>query len=400
MTARLAVLVRWLLLAALVGAVCGASSAFFLWALARVTTLRIEHRVLVLALPLAGLLVGALYDRYGATVRGGTNQVVAALSAPAAKLPTRMAPMVLLGTLATHLVGGSAGREGTAVQMSGSLASRLGRELGLDATSRRIFLRAGVAAGFGSVFGTPIAGALFALEVAHAERIEVVALLPAIVASLIADRVARALGAMHGTTPTVPDLAFTPGTVLAWLVFAAAVAAVVGAFLAATDAVRRAGERRLPRLAFRMAFGGLAVLGLVTATGAHEHLGLSLPLLERAFVDPSLPKATFALKWLFTVLTIGAGFIGGEVTPLFVIGAALGNALAPTLGLPLPLAATVGLAATFGAAANCPIALAVMAAEMAGIGVLPHVLFVTAVATALLGERALYPARYATNSPK
>lgn len=393
MTAGLLTLVRWLAQGALIGCLTGLSSAIFLYALERVTKLRLEHRALVFAMPLGGALVGLLYDRYGAPIREGTNLVVRALRDDRVEVPTRMAPMVLTGTLATHLVGGSAGREGTAVQMGASLAARVADELGMAPSSRRILLRAGVAGGFGGVFGTPIAGTVFALELARRDRVEAQALLPSLSAALVADAVVHGLGTNHGAYPLVAEIELRPGVLLAWLAFATAVALVVAAFLWLTHAVKRVSERLSSKRSLRLALGGLAVATVATVTRAEDLLGLSEPVLERALVDPTLPTATFAAKLALTALTLGAGFIGGEVTPLFVIGAALGNALAAPLGLPLTLAAMVGLVATFGAAAGTPFALAFMAAELGGAALLPHALLVTTAASAMLGETTLYSAR-------
>src|SRR5262245_22015553 len=157
--------------------------------------------------------------------------------------------------------------------------------------------------------------------------------------------------------------------------------------------MKEAGERLLPRLGLRMCAGGaLIVLGW-QLIGTSDYLGLGVPTIVRAFGDPALPEAAFAAKLGFTALTLGAGFLGGEVTPLFFIGAALGNLLARLLGLPLGLGAGVGLAAMFAVCSNTPLALSVMAVELLGASVLPHVLIVSALAYVLVGHRGIYPAQ-------
>ncbi|MET0403651.1 MAG: chloride channel protein [Cystobacter sp.] len=384
---------QWLVLGSLVGLVCGVASALFLFLLEEATHWRTGHDSVVYLLPLAGLVTGALYGRWGASIRGGNNLVIDTVHEGGARIPARMAPMVLLGTVLTHLFGGSAGREGTAVQMGASLADTLAHRLRVSPETRRELLAAGIAGGFGSVFGTPIAGTVFGLEVISVGRLQYEALVPALVAALVGDFVTRSLGIHHTQYPAVAPLALTPGVVGKWLLFGAAVAVVAVVFVEGVHFLKKHLEKRIPSLAWRMALGGALVVLLWKAVGTSDYLGLSLPLLERSFVDASLPPATFALKLLFTLVTLGAGFLGGEVTPLFVVGAALGNVLAGPLGLPLALAAGVGLAALFGAAANTPLALSLMAVELLGAAVLPHVVIVTVTAYLLTGQRGIYPSQ-------
>lgn len=384
---------QWLLLGGLVGVVCGVASAVFLYLLDVATHWREQHPAIVFTLPLAGLAIGALYARWGQPIRGGNNLVIDTVHEGDTQLPLRMAPMVLLGTVLTHLFGGSAGREGTAVQMGGSLADAIAHRFRVDATTRRELLAAGIAGGFGSVFGTPIAGAVFGLEVVCVGRMGYEALLPALVASVVGDLVTRGLGIAHTVYPTPAALPLSALVLARWLVFAVAVALVSVVFVEGTQLLKRVLEKRLPGLPLRMAAGGLAVVVLWQLVGTDAYLGLGVPTIVRAFVDPSLPSSAFALKLLFTVVTLGAGFLGGEVTPLFFIGAALGNVLARLLGLPVDLGAAVGMAALFAAAANTPLALSIMAVELVGASVLPHVAIVATVAYLLTGHRGIYPSQ-------
>lgn len=375
------------------GCVCGAASALFLFLLDEATTFRERHSVLVYTLPLAGLVIGALYARWGAPIRGGNNLVIDTVHEGDQQLPLRMAPMVLLGTVLTHLFGGSAGREGTAVQMGGSLADAIAHRLRVSPDIRRELLAAGIAGGFGSVFGTPIAGAVFGLEVVVVGRMGYEALLPALVASVVGDLVTRSLGIVHTVYPVPAALPLSGWVLAKWLVFAVAVAGVAIIFVEGTHRLKKLLEGRVPWLPVRMAAGGLAVVGLWKLAGTDAYLGLGVPTIVRAFVDPTLPESAFAWKLLFTAVTLGSGFLGGEVTPLFFIGAALGNVLARLLGLPLDLGAAVGMAALFAAAANTPLALSIMAVELVGASVLPHVVIVATVAYLLTGHRGIYPAQ-------
>ncbi len=386
-------LTQWLLLGGVVGAVCGVASAVFLSLLDEATRLREGNEALVWALPVAGLVLGAVYGRWGRSIRGGNNLVLDTVHQGDAQVPLRMAPMVLVGTVLTHLFGGSAGREGTAVQMGGSLADAVAHRFRVGLDTRRELLAAGIAWGFGSEFGTPVAGAGFGLEVVVVGRLGYEALVPALVASVVGDLVTRGLGIGHTVYPVPAVLPLTAWVLAKWLVFAVAVAAVAVVFVEGTHRLKALAEKRVPWLPLRMALGGVAVVGLWRLSGTGEYLGLGVPGILRAFEDPALPVSAFAWKLVFTAVTLGAGFLGGEVTPLFFIGAALGNVLARVLGLPIDLGAAVGLAALFAAAANTPLALSLMAVELVGASVLPHVAIVATVAYLLTGHRGIYPAQ-------
>lgn len=390
---RYGVLGQWLVLGSAVGVLCGAASALFLWLLERATTFRVEHEAIVYALPVAGLLIGLVYERFGQTIKGGNNLVIDTIHDEGPEIPLRMAPMVLIGTVLTHVFGGSAGREGTAVQMGASITDWVSHRLRVGKDVRRQLLAAGAAAGFGSVFGTPIAGAVFGLEFIVLGRIEYRALVPALVASVVGDMTTRALGIVHTPYPAAPSVPLTPLLLAKWLVFAAAVALVTTTFIELTHFIKKRGEARLRRLPLRMFVGGLVVVALWKLVGTSDYLGLGVPVIVRAFDDPSLPAYAFALKLLFTAVTLGAGFLGGEVTPLFFVGATLGSVLARMLGIPIELGAGVGLAAVFAASSNAPLALSIMAMELLGASVFPHVVIVCVVAYLLTGHRSIYPAQ-------
>ena len=390
---RLLALGQWTLLGAAVGILCGAASALFLWLLERATRLRTGHETIVFTLPVAGLAIGWLYERFGRPIKGGNNLVIDTIHDDGPEIPLRMAPMVLAGTVLTHVFGGSAGREGTAVQMGASLTDWLSHRLRLGRHVRRKLLAAGVAGGFGSVFGTPIAVAIFGLEFVVLGHVEYEALVPALVASLVGDFTTRALGIHHTDYPVAPHVGLDPLLFGKWIVFAVAVAAATFTFIELVHFIRRQGEQRVPRLPVRMFLGGLAVVGLWRLCGTSDYLGLGVPTIVRAFVDPTLPLGAFAWKLVFTAVTLGAGYLGGEVTPLFFVGAALGNALGRALGIPLGLAAGAGMAATFAAASNTPLALSIMAMELLGGGAFPHVVIVCAFAYVLSGHRSIYGAQ-------
>lgn len=389
----LAALAQWLVLGALVGVVVGSGSALFLTLLEGATELRTRNVAWVYALPFAGLAMGAFLDRFGRPVRGGSDLVIDTMHDDGPELPLRMAPIVLFGTVLTHLFGGSAGREGTAVQMGASLSDFVAYRLRLARETRRLLLAAGVAAGFGSVFGTPIAGAIFGMELGALGRLELRAWTPALVASVVGDMTTRAWGVGHTAFPAAPAVELDLWLLGKWLVFGVAIALASVTFVELTRLLKRAAQARIPSLGLRMFAGGVAVIGLFHLAGTADYLGLGVPTIERAFVDAGLPVESFAWKLVFTAVTLGAGFLGGEVTPLFFMGATLGNVLARVLDIPIPLGAGVGMAALFAASSNAPLALSVMAVEILGANAFPHVVLVASVAYVLTGHRGIYPAQ-------
>jgi H+/Cl- antiporter ClcA len=390
---RAAAHVRAVVLAAPVGVVCGLAAAVFLVALEAVTSLRLRADWLVYALPVAGLALGAFLARFGASVRGGTDLVLDTFHEGGAPIPARMAPLVLGGTLLTHLFGGSAGREGTAVQMGAGLADLLATRLRVAPAVRHGLLAAGLGGGFGAVFGTPLAGAVFAIEVGAVGRYELRVFAPALVAAFVGDAVTRALGVAHTVFPRVEGATLDAALAGRWLLFAAGIALAVVVYVELVHLLKSKLFQRVASLPWRMCAGGVAVVLVWRLFDAGDALGLGVPTIVRAFSDPQLPAQLFALKILLTALTLAAGFVGGEVTPLFFVGATLGNVLAHVLGLPLALAAGVGMAATFAAAANAPLALTIMAVELLGAEVLPHAALVCVVAWLLTGHRGIYGAQ-------
>lgn len=372
-------LLRWTVLVLPIGVLAGSASALFLWSLERVTELRWAHGWLLYLLPLVGAAVGWVYHRFGKNAAAGNNLVLEQIHEPGGGVPRRMAPLVLGGTLLTHLCGGSAGREGTAVQMGGSLASAYARLFRLGAENLPVLLMAGVAAGFGSVFGTPFTGAVFAMEVLAIGRIQYQALLPVLVASVVADATCVAWGIHHTTyhlsfvaaagRPEVRD-----GWLVAKVVAAAVLFGLTSRFFAEFTHFLQRGYRRVaPQPWLQPVVGGVVVIALVWALGTRDYLGLGVQAEHPGAVTVlSAFQAGGATPWswwwklLFTAVTLAAGFKGGEVTPLFFIGATLGNAVATACGAPVDLFAALGFIAVFAGATNTPLACTIMGIELFG----------------------------------
>lgn len=381
-------LARWIALGAVSGALAGLSSWVFLEGLDRVTRWRLERDWLLYLLPLAGAALAWVYATFGGRSGQGNALLIDEIHEPTAWVPRRMAPFVLVGTWVTHLFGGSAGREGTALQMSGSLSDAIARLLRLGRDDRPILLMAALAGGFGAVFGVPLAGAVFAMEVPAVGRVRYESIVPALTASVVGDLVVQGLGYEHALRPQldVPLDAW----LLARLALAGLVFGLAGAvFAELTHAVRAGATRWVRWPALRAAVGGAAVVGLALLFG-RQYLGLSLPLADGALAGGHVGWWVFALKILFTAVTLGSGFPGGEVTPLFVIGATLGGALAPALELDPALVAAVGFVAVFAGAANVPLACTIMGAELFGSGAIVAMAVGCVVAYVFSSHRGIY----------
>ena len=394
------------LLTAPVGLLAGSASALFLWALDRVTETRGQFPWLLWLLPAGGFLVGWIYHRFGRDAEGGTNLIFEQIHAPGGGVPARLAPLVLFGTLVTHLFGGSAGREGTAVQMGGSLAGGFGRVCRLGPENLRVVLVAGVAAGFGSVFGTPLAGAVFALEVLVIGHLRYDALIPALVAALVGDFTCSAWGIRHTVyhigpgeaagLHALPDL-----SVLAKVVGAAVVFGLLSRlFAGGTHALGDAFKRFIPYPPLRPVVGGLLVIALVTLAGTRDYLGIGVSssdpaavTLVSAFHEGGATPWSWAWKLLFTAVTLASGFKGGEVTPLFFIGATLGHTLAVVAGAPVDLFAGLGFIAVFAGATNTPLACTLMGIELFGGHYAVYFAVACWIAYALSGHSGIYAAQ-------
>lgn len=388
-----AMVLRGTLIGLWVGGLSGLASAGFLWSLDRATDTRGAHPWLLFGLPLAGAAIGLVYACHGKAVAGGANLLLDRIHDPNGAIPFRMVPLILLTTVLTHLFGGSAGREGTAVQMGGTLADLATKPLRLSGADRRILIKTGIAAGFGSVFGTPLAGAVFGLEVIGIGRVEYDALVPCLVGSVMGDFVCRSVGIHHHAYDAPRTFFLTPATfaltIAASLLFAGAAAA----FSELTHAIGNVGKTIKGAPYVRPVIGGLVVIAMTLAVGNQDYNGLSLPLIERAFHRGEVPPYAFALKIVFTAVTLGAGFKGGEVTPLFCVGATLGSAFAVVTGQDPALFAALGFVAVFAGAANTPLACTIMGIELFGSALAVPLAVACVLTYVLSGHRGIYPSQ-------
>ena len=375
-------LFKWTVLVLPVSVTVGSLVALFLWLLEKAIDIRFAYPSLLFLLPLAGILIYFLYKVSGKNAEGGNNLIMDEIHEPGGGVPFRMAPLVLLTTVITHLFGGSAGREGTAVQIGGSLAQFFAKKLKLSKEDIRTLLMTGIAAGFGAVFGTPITGAIFALEVLALGRIKHDALMPCFIASVLSDIVCAAWGIHH----TQYHIDFTEtGTVFLrffhfnfFLLIMAIIAGVTfglaGYMFAEISHTIKNYCNRWIRIKWLIpAIGGLVIIAFTYILGTQDYLSLGVTnpdpkavSIVSCFKEGGATYFSWLWMLLFTAITLGTGFKGGEVTPLFFIGAALGNTIATLSGAPVDLMAGLGFIAVFAGATNTPIACTFMGIELFG----------------------------------
>jgi H+/Cl- antiporter ClcA len=396
----------------------GSLVALFLWLLQLSIHTRFLHPWLLYLLPLAGLLIHFIYRLFGQSAEKGNNLIIEQIRKEGGEVPKRMAPLILLTTIITHLFGGSAGREGTAVQIGGSLASMFNSLFKLDAADRKIMLTAGIAAGFGAVFGTPFTGAIFAIEVLTLGKMKFNALLPALIASVLADLTVNAwqvkhthyriddfsLGSDYFSRTLHLDLLLSLKIVIASAAFGLA----SYLFMIMVEEVKSVSIKVFNWKWMIPVVGGLMIIGLTQLLGKPDYLSLG--------VDPEYPGAvtiqsafrlggadnwSWLWKTIYTAITLGTGFKGGEVTPLFYIGATLGNTFSALLNAPVGLFAALGFIAVFAGATNTPLACTIMGAELFDPQYLPYFALTCFVAYLFSGHNSIYSAQSAefSNNP-
>ena len=358
--------IKWLLICLLIGIFSGSASAFFLVSLNWVTFFRDSHLWIIWLLPFGGFIIGLVYFYYGKDVVKGNNIILEEYESPKKTIPLKMAPLVLIGTLITHLFGGSAGREGTSVQMGSTIADQFSSFFSISKSERKTLLVIGVSAGFASVFGTPLTGSLFALELLFFSKIDYKSIFPSFITAYVAFYVVEfwQVKHTHYTIPNVPTISFSN---FGWVVCSGILFGITAMFFSrTTHFFGKIFSKFIAYPPLRPFVGGIILSVAFYFIGTTKFVGLGIPNILAAFQNPS-GNFDFLLKILFTSFTLGAGFKGGEVTPLFFIGATLGSALSGFIPLPIALLAGMGFVAVFSGATHTPIACTVMGIELFGL---------------------------------
>ena len=379
--------VKWAFLGLLMGTIGGLLGAGFHHALHGVTHLRAEHTWLIFLLPVGGLLSVGIYRLLGLRSNRGTNEIIDAVL-DGQTLKPQIAPGIFLATAITHLLGGSAGREGAALQLGGSSASMLSKLFRLKTEDRKILIMSGMSAVFAGLFGTPLTATLFCMEFESVGTLFSPALLPCYLAAFTAAKLSGALG-VHAETAEIAVAALTWGNVWKFLVLAVLVAMLGIVMCTVFHKAEHLAHHVFKNPWLRIAVGGLLVMGLTLIVGDHRYNGAGMDMALEA-VAGQADWYDFALKMLFTAITLAAGFKGGEIVPTFCVGATFGCVLGAVLGLEPGVAAALGLVGLFCCATNSPFASIMLSIEMFGGGNLHLFALVCVICFVLSGHSGLY----------
>lgn len=379
---------KWLLFACIVGIVVGGVGVLFHYGIHYATVLREAHPWLLWLLPLGGLTIVAIYRLCGIEKDQGTNFVLIAVRANE-KLSIKTAPLIFVSTIITHLAGGSAGREGAALQIGGSIGAKLGRMLKLDEKDERMITMCGMSAAFAALFGTPLTAAVFSMEVVSVGVMYYAALVPCILSSVIGVSLAALCGvpATHFFISQIPDLNIL--SILQVIALGILCALLSILFCYTTQKAAYLYQRFFPNAFIRIAVGGVILIGLTYLCGTYNYNGSGIPVIEEALRGESRPEA-FALKLLFTALTLGAGYKGGEIVPVFFTGATFGNFAGKLLGLSPAFGGAIGLVSVFCGVTNCTMTSLFLSIELFGTQGLMYFAVSCAVSYMLSGYYGLY----------
>ena len=385
---NLAVFIRWGIFSAFVGLFVGAFSTLFAFCLRQVTSFRTENPWLILCLPLAGVVIVFLYGVFRYKNDKGTNMVLSSIHAEA-EVPFRMAPLIFISTIITHLFGGSAGREGAALQLGGSIGQQLGKLFRFDEKDQRIVVMCGMSAAFSAIFGTPIAASIFSMEVVSVGVMYYAALVPCVFSSLVASKFANHMGIGPNVFKIrqMPLFEVVPSLKVIGLALCCAALSVV--FCMALHSLGDFYRNKLKNPYIRIIVSSLVIILLTIILQTDDYMGAGVPVIQRAIQGNGEPLA-FVWKIVFTALTLEAGFKGGEIVPSFFVGATFGCLFGHIVGISPSLCAAVGMMSVFCGVTNCPITSMLIAFELFGYHGVPFFLLGISVSYLMSGYYGLY----------
>lgn len=380
---------RWIIFSTVTGVVLGLVCAFFSYCLRTVINYRTENWYIIIFLPVAGLLIVAFYQALGSQKDKGTNLVLQSIN-QGDDIPIKMTPLILLSTVITHMYGGSAGREGAALQIGGSVGNFLGKFINLDDHDKKIFIMSGMSAAFSALFGTPVAAAIFSIEVVSVGAMQYSALVPCSIASLMASAVSVRLGCVPEAFDILNIVDFSAITAAKTIVLAGLCAGVSVIFCMVLHHTGDFFKTRFKNPYGRIAVGGLIIVCLTIIIHSLDYASTGMEIIVQA-VDHGIAKPyAFAFKILFTAITLGCGFKGGEIVPSFYIGATFGVVVGHLIGLSPSLCAAVGMVSVFCGVTNCPLSSLLISLELFGLDAIPYFLLAISISYMLSGYYSLY----------
>lgn len=385
---RALVSLKWIIFAIIVGAIVGLCGTAFYFALSLVTVLRTQNTWLIFLLPLGGLGIVAMYRFLHNEKDTGTNLVISAIHSDD-ELPLRMAPLIFVSTLITHLFGGSAGREGAALQMGGSIGNALGKLFRFDDKDKHVMIMCGMSAAFSALFGTPMAAAILPMEMVSVGVMYYIALVPCVISSLVAHGIAYSFGVSNEMfiIRSIPKFGIITSIEISVLAILCALVSIL--FCVLLHKSEDLYKRFFTNPYIRVIAGGCIIIVLTLLVGNQDYNGTGINIIEHCINGTVRPEA-FLLKMIFTVLTLGAGYKGGEIVPSFFTGAAFGCLFGNLLGFSPTLCTAVGMTAVFCGVTNCPITSLLISFELFGYDGMPYFLLATALSYMLSGYFGLY----------
>ncbi len=391
--------VRWILFGGICGVIIGAAASVFANAITAATAFRLQHGRLLLLLPFAGLFIVWVYRTAGYPQPRGTNRVLDAIR-ERDPLPAAMAPLIIFATVVTHLFGGSVGREGAALQVGGSLGTLIGRIFHFKESERRRVIMCGMSAAFSALFGTPLAAAVLSMEISTVGIMYYAALVPCVISALTAHYIAGLFGVSETILTVEPSAELLPLTAGSTLLFACLCALVSVLFCRVMHRTRRIMTTRIPNPYLRVFLSGVMILLLTILVGDQTYNGTGSDIIASCINDPSFSIVSWAflLKILFTAISLGGGYQGGEIVPSLFIGATFGHAAALLLGADPSLCSAIGMACVFCGVTNCPIASLLISCEMFGFGGSGFYLLAIAVTYLFSGNYGIYSAQHILHS--